>query len=241
VKRVSFVIVCLLLGLRIVSAQVPRQTDYKWSIYSAFQLEAHDKRLYGFSERKLLLEGQPEFWGTTSTGLSLNYNVLRRQQWHISAGLGMEYEKATFRRPFDHTHFGGPFHFDILLTTNQYEKLSVTSPVSVYVLARKRVSVYVSVDPHVLLYRRIDNTNTSLGGLPFSEGVFELDAITASVGLSWQLGRICLGAGIRVLNYQQVDEILFNPPVHYPEDGRKWEFVNPLCLGVGLAYQFGKT
>lgn len=108
----------------IVAYSVYGQTDSigNWLVNMSVGIEAHDKRLFDYSEKESLLEMQPEFWGNYHFGFNLKRSFFQIERLSSLAGLGVSFEKSTFLRPFDHFHFKED-STKILRNLNRYQKV----------------------------------------------------------------------------------------------------------------------
>jgi hypothetical protein len=198
-------------------------------------IEAHDKRLFDYSEKESLLEMQPEFWGTYHIAFNVNRKFWQSKNIHCLIGLGVSYEKATFLRPFNHFHFNQD-SFYILRNLNKYEKLQVPLSVCVFYELGNTLIISGRLKSNVLIFRSIDHTENNSDAFPYTEGTFELDDIQLRLGLSGRIGKIIIGLHSRIVNFQKIDRIIFNDIIKDPRTDQTWEWHNPLRFDLTVGY-----
>ncbi len=206
-----------------------------WFIQSTYGIEQHDKRLFDYSEKEILLGMQPEKWGTYHFNLSLNRKLKRINKFSFYSGVGINYEKATFLRPFDHLYFENDYD-EILRNLNKYEKVLI--PLSFLTKFRIINQLYLDFDlrPIFIIYRRIDHTQNNSEVFPYSEFVLKFDEINVKLGLNYFIGNFSFGFNARLGNYQKIDKIIFNKILKDPRTDQKWEFYNPLQFNFTVGY-----
>ena len=67
-----------------------------------FGIEEHDKRLFGYPDKSLLLDKHPGPLGTFQLGATLERKIANCGRIHIVLGLGLSIQVSTFTRPYDH-------------------------------------------------------------------------------------------------------------------------------------------
>jgi len=206
-----------------------------WIVGLNAGIEAHDKRLFDYSEKESLLSSQPEFWGTYHFGLDVRRKVWQNDRFVSYIGLGVGYERATFIRPFDHFYFENPSFF-ILLAQNRYEK--VLTPLSLLVFYELVDHWFISGElaSNFLVYRSIDDPEASRKLFPFSQSAFELDNIELRLGLNYKIDKFMIGLHSRVVNFQKIDRIIFNNLIKDPRTDQNWEWYNPLRFDLTVGY-----
>ncbi len=219
-----------LFSMQAVFSQSESIGDWIFSVTSG--IEAHDKRLFNGSESEMLLEMQPEFFGTYHVGLSVHRKFLERNKLKSFIGVGASYENATFIRPFNHFYFPGD-SVKILYFLNNYKKYSTN------------LSLFISYDfgsdwilsgearSNFLIYRELSNS-----AVKFSETTFELDYIEIRLGVNRRIGNFLIGVNSRVFNYQKIDKIIFNELIKDPRVDEKWERYNPLRFDLTVGYMW---
>jgi hypothetical protein len=83
----------LLLITLIGSDLVAQQSSSKYLLSAGASIEKHDKRLFNYNEKKLLLNEQPENWGTYGLQISIYRKLNNASKVTFYAGLGLEYER----------------------------------------------------------------------------------------------------------------------------------------------------
>lgn len=209
--------------------------DYHWMISANVGIEAHDKRLFDFPDKHLFLAPQTEFWGTYHYGIDIRRKILQHKKVSAFLGLGLEYENATFLRPFDHFHF---MKDDVLIlrNLNRYQKTQIPLPFSTHFKLTHGLMISGEIIPHLLIFRSIDHTENNSDVFPYQEGTFELDAVQLRLGLDYQIGKVLVGVNSRVMNVQKIDDIIFKETVKDPRTQQKWEGYNPLRIDFRIGY-----
>ncbi len=215
------------------------QTDSigNWLVNVSFGIEAHDKRLFNYSEKELLLKMQPEFWGTYHCGFSLKRKFLQNSRVTSFIGLGIDYENATFLRPFDHSYFERD-SFRILRNLDRYNKVEVPISLTVFYEFANNWLILGAMSSNVLLYRLIDHTENNNDVFPYSESTFEIDDIHLRIGINYQIDKWLIGFNSRLFNYQKIDKIIFNSLIKDPRVDQKWEWSNPLRFDFTIGYMW---
>jgi hypothetical protein len=208
-----------------------------WIVSVNVGIEAHDKRLFNYArpEREALLRMQPEFWGTYHVGLNARRKVWHSRKLSSFLGLGVNYENATFRRPFDHFYFQNPSD-DILLALNRYKKVFTPMSLLAFYELGNHWLISGELASSFLVFRSIDHTEWSRTVFPFSEGTFELDDIQLRLGVNNRLGKFIIGLHSRVANFQKIDRVIFNRIVKDPRTDQTWEWDNPLRFDLTVGY-----
>ncbi len=227
--------ICLLIGYQVGYGQ---DMQGKWIATVSSGIGKHDKRLFDYSEKEMLLEMQPEQWGTYHFNMNVKRRVWHQNNFHSYIGLGLGYENATFMRPFNQSFIlkGNSDH--ILLALNKYQKLhSSQSFLTSYKLNHMW---YVSSElvMQLLLYRTIDHTEYSRKIFPLSESTFELASIQLSLGISYQVKNWVVSLSSIVVNSQKIDKIIFNDIINDPRTDKSWELHNPLRFDLTVGYMW---
>ncbi len=227
----------LFLVLFTINFSLKAQINNKWILDFGFGIEQHDKRLFDYSEKETLLTSQPENWGTYHLNVNIKRKVWSKQRINGLIGFGLEYEIATFLRPFDHSHFDKD-SFRILRNLNRYRKVKLPLSLSVFYELGKQVFISGKLESNVLLYRSVDYTKTNVEVFPYTEGTFELDDVNFSLGINYRIDKIYFGISSRVFNFQKIDKIIFNYLVKDPRVDQKWEWYNPLRFDFTIGYMW---
>jgi hypothetical protein len=206
-----------------------------WLITSNLGIEKHDKRLFDYSEKDMLLEMQAESWGTYHWNVSINRKVGQVIRLSVFANIGVEHEIATFLRPFDHLYFEKDF-YKILRNLNKYEKVKI--PLSFIAFYKIFHNTYVNagISSYVLIYRKIDHTENNSDAFPYTEFTMEPNNVELTAGLNRTFRRFLFGLNTRLVNYQKIDKILFNSIIKDPRTNKNWEFYNPLQFEFSIGY-----
>lgn len=223
----------ILFILQSVCCQAQNLGDWMVSVNAG--IEAHDKRLFDYSEKESLLDMQSELWGTYHTGLDIRRKVWQSRRISSFLGLGLAYENATFTRPFDSGYFGETRR--ILLVTNKYEKILLPLSLLVFYEIGGHWIISGEFASNFLVFRSVDNTSVSNSEFfPLSEGTFELDDIQLRLGVHGRIGNVLIGLYSRVANFQKIDRIIFNRIIQDPRTDQKWEWHNPLRFDLTVGY-----
>ncbi len=227
--------ICLLIDYQVSYGQNMLE---KWIATVSTGIEKHDKRLFDYSEKKMLLEMQPEEWGTYHFDMIVKRRVWQHNNFYSFIGLGLGYEKATFLRPFNHRYFEKGIALDILRNLNRYKKISAPLSLSLNYGLGANWFIVGEIRSNILLYRNIDHTENNTGPFPYKAGTFELDKIILNVGINYKIGQFLVGFNSRVLNFQKIDKIIFNHYLKDPRIDQKWEWYNPLRFDFTVAYMW---
>ena len=201
-----------------------------WIVSANAGIEAHDKRLFDYPGRESLLAKQPEFWGTYHFGLNGRRRVWQSKRFNSFLGLGVSYENATFRRPFDHFYFASPAP-DIVVRLDRYKKVLMPVSLAAFYELGDHWAISAELVSNFLVFRSIEVREGSA-----TEGVFELDDIQLRLGINYRIGKFMIGLHSRVANFQMIDRIIFNDIIRDPRTDQKWEWHNPLRFGLTVGY-----
>ena len=213
-----------------------------WMVRMESGIEVHDKR-----NPNLIIRENPshrqadERWGTYHLGMDLQRKIITLDRLGIYGGIGLNYEKATYHRSFNHGHFFDGFVDLMLRFQNRYIK--VGTPISINTLIHLNNQLYIISDIRLnwLLYRSISNTNINDAlGFPFTGSTFELDEIHMRLGLLCRIGNLSIGLTTRVDNFQKIDGIIFNSSSSVGPRGQRWETYNPLRFDLTAGYTWGR-
>ncbi len=230
-KNLISLFVVILLYFNIIEGQ---DTIQSWLFRVNFGIEKHDKRLFDYSEKEMLLALQPEEWGTYHFGLSLSKKLKQVGRFSLFEGVGISYENATFLRPFDHYYFDKDI-LRILLHENQYIKIMTPVPSFVSFRINNQLFFNFELTPAFIVYRRISNTLINSDLFPYSKFEFQLEKVKVNFGLAYSARRFSFGLNYRIINYQKIDKVIFN---HILKDPRveKWELYNPLQFNFNVGF-----
>ena len=229
--------VILLLTMAFLPFKAFSQIDFSdWMLTLKFGLEQHDKRLFDYSEKEALLAMQPEFWGTYNWSLLADRKLYQNKKFTFFAGSGIQYQKATFLRPFDHWYFNQD-NLEILRYQNKYEKIFLPINASGYLSIGNGFSIDLAFSTYILLFRKIENTAFGSDDFPYTNSTFELNSFEITSGINYEIGRFIIGLHSRLLNYQKIDKIIYNRTVQDPNVDQAWEFHNPLRFDFSFSYR----
>jgi len=233
-KKVIFAVCVLFLIQSVVYCQ--SDSIGNWLVDMSAGIEAHDKRLFNYTSpnREALLKKQPEFWGTYHLRLNVKRKVWHSKRFSSFLGLGVGYENATFRRPFDHFHFQSP-SFDLLLILDTYKKVCAPMSFSAYYELGEYWFISGELSSNFLVFRWIDNREETFL-FPFAESTFELDDIQLSLGINYKIGTVLIGLHSRLANFQKIDRVIFNNIIRDPRTEKNWEWNNPLRFDLTIGY-----
>jgi hypothetical protein len=206
-----------------------------WIVSVNAGIEAHDKRLFNYSEKESLLDMQSELWGTYHTGLGIRRKVWQSNRFSSFLGLGVNYEHATFLRPFDHLYFKEDSS-KILLYQNRYEKYQANLSILVLYKLGSRWFLSGDLTSYLLLFRSIEHSEIDSDFLQYMNSTFELDDIQLRLGVNHQIGRWVIGLRSRLFNFQKIDRVIFNNLIKDPRMDQKWEWNNPLRFDLTIGY-----
>lgn len=210
----------------------------KWMVTTSVGIEKHDKRLFDYSEKDMLLEMQPEKWGTYHFNIGIKRRAWKNIRFSSFVGVGIGYENATFLRPFDHRHFETGIALDILRNLNRYKKIQ--TPLNLSLIYEIGYHWFLSGDltSNFLVHRSIDHTENDTGYFPYTESTFEMDDLHFDIGINYRIGPLLIGLNSRILNFQKIDKIIFNHYLKDPRIDQKWEWHNPLRFDLTIGYMW---
>lgn len=210
----------------------------KWMVTTSAGIEKHDKRLFDYPEKEMLLEMQPEKWGTYHFGINVSRRIRQQNNFYGFLGLGLGYENATFLRPFDHKYFY-PISYDYLLYQNRYNKITTSLSLSTIYEIGNHWIFSVDMVSSFLLFRKINNTNAEgTSRFPYTKGTLKLDDIHLNLGVNYRVGNFLIGLKGRALNFQKIDKIIFNYYLKDPRTDQRWEWHNPLRFDFAIGYMW---
>ncbi len=232
-KKIFIILLISLLFPIITKAQISKRN---WYIQTNFGIEQHDKRLFHYSEKAMLLALQPEKWGTYNIKISINRNILNSNFLGIAIGFGTNYELATFLRPFDHFVFKQDI-IKMLWHQDRYSKISITTPLTFNIRILPRLIIDCKANSAFNIYREINNSAVNGNTyFPYKKTEFKLTKIQFDVGLKYILYKFIIGLHYRARNYQEIDKIIFNNILKDPRIDQKWELYNPLHFELSIGY-----
>lgn len=212
-----------------------------WILRMDFGIEQHDKRLFDYSilsRERILREFEDEQWGTYHIGIDLQRRLFQSDRVELFAGLGIGYEKATFRRPFNQWLLLDGFLPTILLEQNRYRKLKTPTSLLSFIRLGKQIYLTTDIRLNWLVYRSISSSDSSWSGFPYYESTFELDDIHLRGGIAYRTNNLMIGLDTKIINFQKIDKILFNEIIYDPRVDEKWEWYNPLMLNLTIGYMW---
>ncbi len=207
-----------------------------WKFQMNIGIEKHDKRLFNFPDREMLLENQPEKWGTFTQGFSFIRRILNKKYFSLFSGLGITTEVATFMRPFNHLYFKQDFH-KFLLFQNRYYKSGIFIPTNAKIKILSNINFNLEFYPVVNMQRSIYNSN-SVGdnNFPYKSSEFKFTKFLTNIGVNYLYKNLFIGLYYRIYNYQEIDKIIFYNVVNNRRENQKWESYNPMHLKILMGY-----
>lgn len=190
--------------------------------------EQHDKRLYDFNEKEYFLSAQPETWGTYNFDFSLTKNLLKCNNFRFYFGPGIAFQRSTFHRPFDNSHFENE-GFLTIPSISSYDKYGLKLDAIPMILFRNKIGLSLRVRSNILFFKSINS------GL-YKEVSFQVNSISLSPAFNIFHKKLVFGLNIRSVHFQRVDEIIFNRIINYPEDKLNWERYNPIQVSFTIGY-----
>jgi len=212
-----------------------QDTLSKWKVQLYSGIEEHDKRLFDYVDKDKLLYEKPERWGTYHFGINFYRKLLQYKIFFLHNGLGINYEKATFHRPFNHWYFQDD-RTKILLLTDKYEKLLIPFKSMFSVKCFKYCFLNIEFNSYFTFLRRIDNSRYNSDSFPMSKWTFEFEKFNIKPGFEFKFGNFSSGINIRLFNYQKIDKIIFNYIVKDPRKDQTWEKFNPRHYDFTIGY-----
>lgn len=209
----------------------------QWYFVTDLGIEKHDKRLFNYPDKETLLEDTPSYFGTAHVRFMVNRSIKETGKFCFFSGIGIGYEKATFRRPFNHIYFENNLD-DVLRFSNKYEKFYCLVSATVFYRIKNSWYLLSSVHSNLLFHRSLDNTNLASDAYPYNENTFELDEISFTSGINRKVKNLILGLNTRLVNFQKIDSIIFNRLIRDPREGQKWEWHNPFQLNFSVGYMW---
>jgi hypothetical protein len=209
----------------------------EWMLTISSGIEAHDKRLFDYSEKEALLEMQPEFWGTYHYGLDIQRKIWRKNRLSVFLGTGISFEKATFDRPFNHLHFEKD-NFFILRALDTYKKAQIPLSISTLWELKERLFLKGDIISNLVYSKSIENSASDPAVFPYIEKNLNFDGICLDLGVVYLVNKFWVGIKSRMINYQMIDKIIFNSLIRDPRVDQKWEWSNPLHLDFTIGYMW---
>ena len=231
--------ILLITGLILVSKLLHGQSIIfgDWIVRTKFGIEKHDKRLFDYAlKEQLLAEQYDKQWGTYQIELLLQRMIMASGIIGVYGGFGLNYEVASFRRPFDHKYFIEGGSDDILLLQDRYHKVKAPININSFFRMSERLSVSAEIELNWLIQRSIIDSRVSNAGFPYTEARFELDDIQLRLGVNYRSGNFIIGLRSRVANFQKIDRVIFNRIVKDPRTDQTWEWYNPLRFDLTVGY-----
>ncbi len=208
----------------------------KWFIKTNFGIEKHDKRLFGYHEKDVLQNSQPEFWGTYHFSASANRKLTDILSFEIYTGIGLNYERATFRRPFNHYYFNDELGY-IFLFMNLYEQIHLEIPINSFYKISDTFIVGLSITPNVGLWKSTKNTNVPEDDtFPLSKSKLEFHSIEVNPNIGFKWGKVMINFNCRLFNFQKIDKIIFYSGINDPRVDQKFEVINPFKMNLSFSY-----
>lgn len=121
------------------------QNQSRWEVRLTQALQAHDKRLFDAPDSDWLLLQEPERFGTWQTGLNVLHRFTEHNQWNVTGGIGLAFEKASFKRPFDHFYDKEGEDILALLFTDNYQKYLIQSPLEINYVGKSKMGVSLQI------------------------------------------------------------------------------------------------
>lgn len=192
-------------------------------------LEEHDKRLFGYHGKEQLQARNPGIFGTQAYSISALHRIKTVGNFTFSAGLGLEFEKATFDRPVDLYYFQ-PVNPDITVKYEKYKKWMSNVPVLVEYNVNDDVSIFTLINSKFIFRKRFDGTS---GPFPLTETKLGYDSTELTLGVSFKSGNLRVSPFIRAFNMQRIDEAIFDYYlIRDPRVDQKVEYNYHFKLGI---------
>lgn len=207
-----------------------------WLLNLSVGVEAHDKRLFNYSEKESLLERQPEFWGTNHIGLQIQRKIFDKDRISVIIGSGFSFENSDFIRPIDQSYFDD--ELKDLRVTNSYTKYHTDLIFSGFYLLNANWVVTGDMESKFLLDKNINNTETTSDVFPLQESSLEFSTIALKIGLFYRINKFWIGLNSRIANYQKIDKIIFNDIIKDPRTDQIWEWNNPIRFDMTIGYMW---
>lgn len=221
-----------------------QETDTtRWTLTVAAGMEEHDKRLGTFPRRDVLLNSQPEFFGTYSVTTGIQRQAYSDKRFSIFYGLNHVYNFATFLRPYnDYTRPDGTATTFDIKYVDRYRELMLAPLIGVNVSAVSRVRVGVLIQSKFRYHLKASNKTviqTPFTG-PWS---FQFRAIEAYLSTSYFIGnKMDVSMRYRISQLLRNDRNLLNilthPPVNAISPVADFEFFNPVKLELAFSYSW---
>lgn len=209
---------------------------YQSEMSIQFALEEHDKRLFDYPDRQMLLDKHPGFLGSYQLGIKLQKRLHPIGSLNLLVGAGLTSHLSTFTRPYDHAfREQGPTTFD-LRSTDFYLKNFVDLSVSQEFDVSRQFGIQVEARPEfaflTVAAKRGSKQSDSWWGFNFHSTEFNLGLILRSKSkLNYRIK-------YRVFNVQRIDKILFNDIIKDPRVNTDFETVNPFKIWFNLDFKF---
>lgn len=206
----------------------------KWNVDIFLGLSQHDKRFFGYPDKDELLEKNSNFFGSYSLSILLNKKVTNYKGIELFTGFGIGYNKATIIRPFDHSYFEQD-SFRIRRLLNDYQKGLIQFPLLVRLDVSKKIHFRTSLIFNFDMFTYANNTESTRNEFPYSKFSFNFYSLTISPELRYRTHNLDIGAGVRVINFQRIDRVLFGDFINDNRKNRNFEFFNPLNIFISIS------
>ena len=213
--------------------------ETNWIISVNLGIQQHDKRLFDYSEKEMLLEMHKGFFGTYQFGIRGDRSIHINQLLEASIGLGISAELSTFTRPFDHFYKRNFSQIKILPNTNRYYKSLIQLPLVTTFRIRKKMRLSMEILPQYSFLTIADNSeNSPLGSI--SWWGFNFHSLEFNPGVIWSTENIDFGLKYRVFQIKRIDKILFNDIIDDPRTDQNVETYNPFKIWLSFGYRLQK-
>ncbi len=126
----------------------------------------------------------------------------------------------------------------ILRNLDRYNKVELPISLTVFYEFANNWRISGAMSSNVLLYRLIDHTENNANVFPYSENIVELVDINLRLGINYKIDKWLIGFNSRMINFQKIDNIIFNDIIKDPRVDEKWEWSNPLRFDFTIGYMW---
>jgi len=198
-----------------------------------FGIEAHDKRLFNFSNADNLIALHPELIGT----YKIEGTYLKSFSDNLTLGLAIVYKETNFTRPFDHARFGTD-NSRVLRNFNSYNlwQIGISNLFPLFNNEHFKVNlnsrILVNIHTFANNHRSIDEN------YPFSMFNFIPDGLEIRPEFNYSFQRYQISLGIRVIRIAVRDTIIFGDWLRDDFSAKLFDFHNPVNVNLLLGYNF---
>ncbi len=209
--------------------------EKKWFLSISYGLQQEDVRLFNYVDRELFDDQSTS--PATVIAASAGRRLIRKGRFSYQVGIGLQYFKDNFNRPFDHSMFSNSDNFRIFRFLDSDSRLDLifTNQVEYHF---KRLSLSMVLQLNNQLSRAIRNPR---GGdtYPYRDSRFMARSLAISPCLSYYVGRFSLATQVRAIHISRNDKVIFGPWIKDQAfEAKQLDWNNTLRVQANVNYWF---